>query len=366
MSRDLTSHVREFRTRAGFTQSFLADRVGVSRQALSAIEGGRHCPSAALSLRLARALGCTVEDLFTLRGDTIHARAISPLSRGQRVIISRIDDSTVAHALEEHSQAADGIVVHAGSPDTTVEITLVGDRQLAEERLIVSGCAPPLGAAVERLTQMGPSVRGRWLRRDSSSSLEQLRHGAVHMAGIHLESKDNPGFHARAAAEAIPDDDMALVTLVSWRQGLVVAPGNPLALDASPSLAQPGLRFAERPAGAGAQRLLTRTLASVGTDRRTTSHVVESHDAVADLIRWGAADVGVATEAAALAKGLDFVPLSEERFDLVVRADRLNDPRVGRFIDTLGTKAFKDDVGRVPGYDASASGETVTLRAARA
>jgi putative transcriptional regulator len=60
--------VRDHRKRAGgWTQQELADRVGVTRQSIVAIERGTHRPGIELALRLARVFGCRVEDLFALR-----------------------------------------------------------------------------------------------------------------------------------------------------------------------------------------------------------------------------------------------------------------------------------------------------------
>ena len=58
--------VRRLRTEAGMTQEDLGRRLGVSRQTIISIEGGRYDPSLTLALKLARELGTTVETLFTL------------------------------------------------------------------------------------------------------------------------------------------------------------------------------------------------------------------------------------------------------------------------------------------------------------
>mgnify|MGYP001260841690 CR=1 FL=1 len=66
----MENRVRHFRfLRGELSQAELAERVGVSRQTIVAIERGNYNPSVALALRLARALATTVEDLFVLEGD---------------------------------------------------------------------------------------------------------------------------------------------------------------------------------------------------------------------------------------------------------------------------------------------------------
>jgi putative molybdopterin biosynthesis protein len=92
--------------------------------------------------------------------------------------------------------------------------------------------------------------------------------------------------------------------------------------------------------------------------------MAEGHAEVARLIRWGAADVGVGIESAALAEGLDFVPLTEERFDLVVPAAFAEKAPVSRLLDALDDPSFRTEVSHLPGYDGSMSGQVTTVDAA--
>lgn len=64
---ELICRLREYRQKAGLTQAQLADEVSVSRKTVNTIENGVFVPTTVLALRLARALGCRVEDLFSLR-----------------------------------------------------------------------------------------------------------------------------------------------------------------------------------------------------------------------------------------------------------------------------------------------------------
>jgi molybdate-binding protein len=88
------------------------------------------------------------------------------------------------------------------------------------------------------------------------------------------------------------------------------------------------------------------------------------HEQVARLVACGAADAGIAIESVALAAGLGFVPLSEERFDLALPAERAAEPAVARILDALGDAAFRREVARLPGYDISLTGQTSLTEAA--
>ena len=66
---DLGNRLKEERTRQGLSQAELAARVRVSRKTINTVENRVFAPSAVLALRLAKALGTTVERLFFLTDD---------------------------------------------------------------------------------------------------------------------------------------------------------------------------------------------------------------------------------------------------------------------------------------------------------
>jgi putative molybdopterin biosynthesis protein len=72
----------------------------------------------------------------------------------------------------------------------------------------------------------------------------------------------------------------------------------------------------------------------------------------------GAADTGVATRDAALAFDLRFVPLAEERYDLVAPRSLSTDPRLERLLDVLVSGAFRSELSSI-GYDVAPTGERV-------
>ena len=92
--------------------------------------------------------------------------------------------------------------------------------------------------------------------------------------------------------------------------------------------------------------------------------MASGHTDVAALVACGAADVGVAIEGVALALGLGFVPLVEERFDLVVPGEVADEPRVARLLETLEDPNFRADAENLPGYDTELCGHVTTLEAA--
>lgn len=372
--RVMQNRVRERRTASGLSQAQLATRVDVSRQALSAIEAGRQVPSTHLALHLARALECSVEELFQLRdGKRVEARCPDGTASGSRrqpqdhsgrVIVGSVGGELIAHRIDDPGHAADGLIRGPGSRRGTSAIDLLCTAEDVESNVLVAGCAPLLGIHAERLTRRYRHARASWIQADSSASLRLLAAGHVHVAGVHLADANDAEPHVRAARTAIPGERSVLVNLARWRQGLVVAPGNPLGVSVGPELLRPGLRFALRDPGSGAQRLLERTLRDAGRRHETGGTYASDHRDVARLVKWGVVDLGVAIESVAIAEGLEFIALAEERFDLIVPESLLLDRTVGRFLETIDQSSFRAEAERLPGYDLSVSGHVATVDAA--
>jgi putative transcriptional regulator len=68
LAEGLGNRLRERREAKGLTQAQLADLIGVSRKTVNTVENGVFVPSTIVALKLAAALGCTVEELFFLTG----------------------------------------------------------------------------------------------------------------------------------------------------------------------------------------------------------------------------------------------------------------------------------------------------------
>lgn len=380
MSTALENRVRDHRERLGLSQQELSELVGVSRQAIVGIEGGRQVPGTTLSLRLARALRCGVEELFSLvTPDGLSARLApgAPVAGGSgvgmrasggpracaRVAVGEVDGSWVAHPIAAEGTApADGIMVGVVGESMSVVRPLT-EPEMLRRNVLVAGCAPILGMLVQRVGRRFADARATWLHQNSRRALDLLESRLVHVAGLHLSGEGDR--HESLIRGRFPAERMLVVNLARWREGLVVPAGNPLDLRGGAGLLRPGLRFAGREEGAGAHHLLERLLAQVGgAGTRLAGPVAGGHAEVAQLVRCGAADVGVAIESVAVAAGLGFVPLAEERFDLVVPAAVAESPPVARLIQALDDPSFRAEMAHVPGYDARLSGQVTTLEAA--
>jgi putative molybdopterin biosynthesis protein len=196
----------------------------------------------------------------------------------------------------------------------------------------------------------------------SEAGLRRLARGEVTAAAIHLHRLDGDDEQAnpQAVAGAAGLHDAVLIAVARREQGLVVALGNPLRLADVAGVAAQHARLALRPPGAGAQLLLLALVARAGLtldDLAAVKPACATGADIAQAVRSGRADCGIATRAVAQAAALDFVPLVWERFDLALRQRDYFLPGPQALFKFIGTAAFRDRAAELSGYDVSEVGE---------
>jgi len=156
-----------------------------------------------------------------------------------------------------------------------------------------------------------------------------------------------------------------VLCFAAWQEGLVLRPGLASHIGSLADVARCGLRLVNRERGAEARRVLDREAAGAGIvpdtlpgyDTKVTGHLQ-----VAAAITAGLADTGVASEPAALAYGLAFLPLAAERFDLVIPARQAGSREVQALRRVLASPWLLGQLDSLPGYDPSRCGEIVASR----
>jgi len=322
-------------------------------------------PSVRIAVRLARALGCRVEDLFAedespcLLTAAIEAGSMNP---GQRVATFYVAGRWVAHPIPERPStfaiAADALVT-SHNPEGTAVLSLLASEQRTAENLLLVGCAPALGILADR-TSRSAKTRATWLPFASVPALRALAERRAHVAGVHLTNDE--GQADETLVRSLLGVPTRIFTLASWQEGFVVVRGNPRAIRAADDLLRADVRIVAREKGAAAQLVLERLIRRLGASPHQVlrnSALGSSHDDVATRVALGLADVGIATESVALAYGLEFVPLLEERFDLVVTEDLLADSRLARLLEALQSGAFRRELAALRGYDTRLTGNAV-------
>ena len=196
----------------------------------------------------------------------------------------------------------------------------------------------------------------------SEAGLARLARGEVTAAAIHLHrlDGDDETANADAVASAPGLHDAVLIAFARREQGLVVAPGNPLALSDLASVAAVRARLALRPPGAGAQLLLVALAARAGIAPgalAAVKPVCPTGPDLAHAVRSGRADCGIATRAVAQSAGLGFVPLTWERFDLALRRRDYFLPGPQALLKLMRTAAFRERAAELTGYEAGEAGD---------
>jgi putative molybdopterin biosynthesis protein len=199
----------------------------------------------------------------------------------------------------------------------------------------------------------------------SVDAIRALNEGRCVMAGFHTLAQPAPGSLAQRTYQPLLQPGRhKVIGFADRTQGLMVAPGNPLGLASLQDVAQKKARFANRALGTGTRLLLDELLAqnALGPGQiRGYAHAEPSHAAVAQAVAGGIADVGLGIEAAARAKGLDFVALAQERYHLVCLKDALEQAPIAALRQVLQSTAWQDVVNRIAGYQSANSGEVLAL-----
>lgn len=378
--------LRVLRNGKGLSQSDLATMSGITRQAVCAIEANHYLPTTAVALRLAGALNCRVEDLFRLisTGELVEGELIAgPSAESQpphaRVKVVHVGDRLIVRPVAQlgevlnYAVSADGLLTDSmitsqrgDKISQRVRVRLLRDRRLIEQEIAVAGCDPAIFLAGEYLRRHKNTATVVGWTMGSGAALDALKRGEVHVAGLHIVDSKSGESNLPYVKRHLKGHEVNIVTFARWEEGLLVRAGNPKNIRAIADLARTEVQLINREMGAGARILLDQRLSASGV----ASHLVKGYDQsasshfhVARLIAEGQADVGVAVRFAATYYGLDFVPLQEARYDLVVpKAYVSSHPALQTFFDTIVTRQFRTEVEALGGYDTR---ETGTLQTGR-
>ncbi len=323
MAKIVASQIARVRRARDLSQRALADAAGITRQAVGAIESGRMQPSVGIALSLGRALGMTVEELFE------PSDLPAPPAR---VASATIGGRTVTHALDR-----DHLVIEPA--------------ESAVPSVLIAGCDLAVGLLSRHATARSRDVRVLWLAWTNRAALVALERGEVHAAALHGEV---------TAQQARRLERFVRFELATTEAGWLVGRGNPLGLHGAADLARKRLRLANRPAGAGARRLLDEQLRREKIDPRR----VEGYDrALAGqldagrAIAQGYADAAVGVASVARVFDLQFAPLCEERCALFVPRTALRSPEIRAVIDALRSTPYRRDLEALGCYDVTRIGE---------
>lgn len=373
----IENRLGQVRKSRGIGASDLARRVNVSRQTVYAIEAGTFVPNTEVALHLAQELEVSVDELFSLSPGsqkstealTAEVLSASAPANGQPVRICQVGSRWVSvpvSATPYYLPEADGIIKRSKRINGRADVLVFAKEEASQRRLVLAGCDP----ASSLLSHMVERISGIEIVSAAASSrlaLAWLKQGKVHIAGSHLEDPKTGEFNMPFIRRDFPDEEIVVVTFARWEEGLVVPRGNPKGVQKPEDLVRKGVRFVNREPGSGSRALLDKLLERAGVAAsRVQGHdrVAFGHLAAAYCIVAGEADVCLATRSAAQTFGLDFVPLHNARYDLVMRKRTADLPSVKAFLDVLQRATLRRKLEVLAGYDTSQTGAQVAWEAA--
>ena len=276
-----------------------------------------------------------------------------PLAGGAGVISSVVRADGILRVPQEASGLAEG---------EETEVELLRPLETVENNILAIGSHDMtldlLGSLLKERT--GGKVQLSSSNVGSLGGLLALKRGISHLAGSHLLDTATGEYnlsYVRRHLEGLP---VALVTLVHRWQGFMVRPGNPKAVRSVEDLARPGVTFVNRQAGSGTRILLDYELERAGIDPsaiRGYRNEEYTHMNVAVAVASGAADAGLGILASAKALGLEFVPVTRERYDLVIPVAFLEDEKIRLLLDIVRSRQFKAKAEELGGYETEETGK---------
>jgi putative molybdopterin biosynthesis protein len=196
----------------------------------------------------------------------------------------------------------------------------------------------------------------------SQGGLVALRRGEAHLAGSHLLDPETGEYNLSYIRQYLPSIAVKVVALVNRQQGLMVAKGNPKSIRSLLDLTRAEVAFVNRQRGAGTRVLLDYQLGLLGIAPEAIKGYTQeeyTHLAVAAAISSGRVDCGLGIAAAAQALDLDFIPLFDEHYELVVPAEFYDSDLLSPLWEILQQADFRHAVAALPGYDVSRMGMVV-------
>jgi putative molybdopterin biosynthesis protein len=196
----------------------------------------------------------------------------------------------------------------------------------------------------------------------SQGGLVALRRGEAHLAGSHLLDPTSGEYNISYIRQYMPAMEVKVIALVGRDQGLIVKKGNPKRVESLHDLTRHEINFMNRQRGAGTRVLLDYHLNLLGLSAESILGYTQeeyTHLGVAAAVASGRADCGLGIAAAAKALDLDFIPLFQERYDLVFPKEHADSDLLSPLFEILSGRDFQESVSKLIGYDTSMMGKII-------
>ena len=284
-------------------------------------------------------------------GDRLTA---SPLPRGSGVVSSfmKADGMAVIPQGTEGNAAGD-----------TVRVTLLNSEEKLRNTIVVIGSLDPLMDELANLVHRADrSMFVSSAHVGSMGGIMAVRRGEAHAAGIHLLDTETGVYNLSYLRKYFPDGGVHLVRCVGRRQGLMLQKGNPLGIRSFIDITKDNLRYVNRQKGSGTRILMDYLCTKHGVDpAKVYGYEREemTHNSVAVQIAGNSADAGMGICSTAKLYDLDFLPICDEEYDILIPDRAWDTPLIRCLLDTLRSDAFRDRIEAMGGYTLDRPGEEI-------
>jgi putative molybdopterin biosynthesis protein len=242
-----------------------------------------------------------------------------------------------------------------------MEVELLRPLEDIENTILCTGSHDlAIGVLEDRLKMIYPELKIAATNVGSVGGLLALERGETHIAGSHLLDPDTGAYNVPDIKRMIPRTPVVLVHLARREQGLIVKKGNLKKISALKDLIRRDLMFVNRQPGSGTRVLLDYELKRLQIDAaqiRGYEREEFTHMSVGVAVASGLADVGLGVRSAANALGLDFIPVGEEQYDLVMLRSFIESDKGEKLLEAIRSDSFKSAVTALGGYDTRSAGE---------
>lgn len=286
------------------------------------------------------------QEFVRVRLGYVEGRLIaSPLSRGSGVVTSFMKADGILDIPQELEGHENG---------SAIRVRLLRPVEELKNNLVAIGSHDPL------LDEISDIMRRRWSSISMSSShvgsmggIMAIRRRETHLAGTHLLDETDGSYNTSFIKKYFPRGGVRLVECVNRIQGIMVAPGNPKGFQTISDLAKPGMRYVNRQKGSGTRILFDYLCKKEGVDTsRIYGYEREeyTHTSVAALIQAGSADAGLGIYSAAKLYGLDFIPICNEQYDLLIPDYAWGNRLIDCLLEVLKSDEFRRRLEALGGY----------------
>ncbi len=264
---------------------------------------------------------------------------------------------------------ADGLLtIPSGSEGVgageTVHIELLKEIDDIQSTIVVIGSHDNIiDVIANQLHTQRPLVKISSAHVGSMGGIMAIKRGEAHIAGTHLLDETSSEYNIPFIKTLLKDTPLQLINLCYREQGFIVPKGNPKNISSFADIAENSFSFINRQRGAGTRLLTDKILAdnNIASDKIIGyDHEEYTHMSVAAAVASGSVDTGMGIRAAAVALHLDFIPVTEERYDFIIPAEFLDDPKIIKLLDLLHTdKILHHKIQAMGGYKLNDCGKVM-------